>query len=364
MIGNIEKVDFTLANAEGQVFSKKDPMKLRDFKHLIANIGKYFNYPLFHNGLILKALIYSIDHWKTSILSNLNEVNRIKSIGKQAKEMIQFGSHLIQEDIGLTNINQLVSSLAQMKILMEDQQSPVPRSIQVSTHLMDQNFLEIVFQNHIDACKEFKPDYATMQKLIQVTDGNNQVRPEVVLCIRNLWATRYNKLATSIMNTLSNEMNGIKVSLPQIQFMMLFKLAETELGSKTLQERECKVLGVSNIPGSEHHANVPVNETIDVYKISLSEQKKQIFMKAKDCLSKIVSQGKIALLLELVYLFRFWDQCKSVHTALERILLSEISNSSELESFGSPKIVLKEFQDNLTVYAKVFHQFMVESKGP
>ena len=116
-MSHIEKVSFDIANKYGDIISQMEPEKIISMKKHIEDIGRGFNYPLFHNGLVLNFLLFQTNHWDRHEILQLNEWKRIQSISDMSKNIFSVGCSEIKDNIGVDNLEQLVDTLSSMRYL-------------------------------------------------------------------------------------------------------------------------------------------------------------------------------------------------------------------------------------------------------
>ena len=82
----------------------------------IENIKTRFEYPRYYNGLIALLLLFSTDE-----SYELIDRSRINHIFHETEELAIYGYENIEEDVGIKNINQLISSLRTMSDIFLEQ---------------------------------------------------------------------------------------------------------------------------------------------------------------------------------------------------------------------------------------------------
>ena len=106
-----------LNQAYGMIVPKDDPRALFNFKDCLELIKMYFPYPKYHSPLIANLLLFSTSHLKPEELNALVDPDAIKALENNAKDMIQYGSQEISQEIGTAYLSQLVETLQFMHSL-------------------------------------------------------------------------------------------------------------------------------------------------------------------------------------------------------------------------------------------------------
>ena len=89
-----------LNQADGMIVPKVDPRALVNFKVSLELIKKYFPYPKYHSPLIANLFLFSTSHLKSDELDTLIDQDESKTLEDNAKDMIQYGSQEISNEIG------------------------------------------------------------------------------------------------------------------------------------------------------------------------------------------------------------------------------------------------------------------------
>ena len=114
-VKELSPVAFDQLNRDlGMIQIHGNPVPRKSYKRSLSYIREYFNYPKYHSPLIANLFLYSTYHWKPKELNKLTDINRVKLLEDEAREMIQFGSAEIGDEIGTAYLNQLTETLHTM----------------------------------------------------------------------------------------------------------------------------------------------------------------------------------------------------------------------------------------------------------
>ena len=100
-----------MVNQSGDLVSNLNSEKVEDAIKLMRSIGQAFPIP---NGLLLNYFLFNTNEWKPHQISNLDDLNKVKSMSTYAKEIIRHGCPRVNLDY----LGQLVSSLNSLQILV------------------------------------------------------------------------------------------------------------------------------------------------------------------------------------------------------------------------------------------------------
>ena len=116
---DLSPVNFEDLNGQGQgmIIPNLNPKSLVSFKECLKMITQYFQYPKYHSPLIANLFLFTTTQWKQKELDKLIAPEQIQSFEAKAKEMVQYGSQEIGDEIGTAYLNQLVDTLHHMHSL-------------------------------------------------------------------------------------------------------------------------------------------------------------------------------------------------------------------------------------------------------
>ena len=118
-VTDLSPVNFEDLNHQGHgmIIPNLNPKSLVNFTECLQMIKQYFQYPKYHSPLIANLFLFTTTQWKQKELDKLVAPEEVKSLEAKAKEMVQYGSQEIGDEIGTAYLNQLVDTLHHMHSL-------------------------------------------------------------------------------------------------------------------------------------------------------------------------------------------------------------------------------------------------------
>ena len=116
-VTNLTRISFSEYNTTVHWISSAD--KAGIYNHCIENIGVFYPFPPYCNGLIANLLLYYTD---SSMAEGLQESKRISCIFEEAKELVKLGHEHLDRNVSMeaaNNIGPLISTLGKMKTIFE-----------------------------------------------------------------------------------------------------------------------------------------------------------------------------------------------------------------------------------------------------
>ena len=118
-VTDLSPVNFKDLNHQGHgmIIPNLNPNSLVNFTECLQMIKQYFQYPKYHSPLIANLFLFTTTQWKQKELDKLVAPEKVKSLEAKAKDMVQYGSQEIGDEIGTAYLNQLVDTLHHMHSL-------------------------------------------------------------------------------------------------------------------------------------------------------------------------------------------------------------------------------------------------------
>ena len=191
-------MDFKLVNQEeGYLISTMNPSAIKSYKMCLEVIQKHFHYPPFYTPLIANFFLFSTSSWAEEDVFELNDLNKVKELETEARQMILFGSERIT--VGLSYLNQLTKTLMQMASLKEFKLC--------NFSMQDENrycaMAEVLWINKKmnlwfgSISLDTKPDSVTVERIIAHHLGADHLRHQVLFDLFAIEAKRYLQLLAS-----------------------------------------------------------------------------------------------------------------------------------------------------------------------
>ena len=108
----MRQVSFELLNQTGDVISNQNPDTLQQFKKCLEVVDQYFLYPTFLTPYLATVFLFTLTHWSEEAVEALHEPDRIRSMEKEAREMMKASISEGGTDLAITFLDQLIEALS------------------------------------------------------------------------------------------------------------------------------------------------------------------------------------------------------------------------------------------------------------
>ena len=111
----MRKVPFKLLNQWDDIISSQNPDTLQQFHKCLEIIDQYFMYPHFLTPCLATVFLFTLAHWNQEDTEALIEVEKVRSMESEAREMMKACIAEGGTELGITYIDQLIEALSFIK---------------------------------------------------------------------------------------------------------------------------------------------------------------------------------------------------------------------------------------------------------
>ncbi len=120
VVDHLQLVPFARFNKSVQMFKADSTYEMLVYIDCCYMIGQHFVYPAFYNGLLLNTLLFNLETFTLDEKERLENSEEIARMSTTSVELLMHGckDSPVKNELGVENINQLISTLAKMERLL------------------------------------------------------------------------------------------------------------------------------------------------------------------------------------------------------------------------------------------------------
>ena len=202
-----------------------------------------------------------------------------------------------------------------------------------------------------------------MKRIGRVAEGDPQYRGDIVQYMTKIWQIWFQKLVNTVVEKTTSGHSAPRISLPQIQMVLMVHLVKNDFQSKSVRESLLEYTGLEEYEGYEKHDTIPPLKSVVHFKSAMPNIKYwyHVYQRSGNHLKKIVKDPEMSLIYKLFLLFKDLPQFKQIYMVLERILRFKIEGDEDFNCYENASEVINTSYESLMDLGRALQVIWSES---